>query len=806
MLQVDPLALAGTTLGDRLRVDACVGPRAGGWAYDAFDLALQRAVGLLVVPVPAAAEGADEPARDAFFARFAEVEGALQGAAPHPGRVGVLAGGADRERGFAFLVLEGVSGPTLLPWLARRREAGPFDPLDAFRLLLPLAEVLADAHAGGVVHGRLEPTCVVVHDTPAGPLPYLLGHGIAAALAAADPAAAFEPAYGAPEHWAGGPIGVATDVWAFGRLLVEAMVGAPLFPEAASRAEIEAALRDRAPPTPAALGLVVPPGVEALASRALAREPAARFADGAELLAAMRALLPPPAPPPPAEPPAHRRPSAALLAVGGVLTVLTTLAPILWPAYLGWRAARSVPPPPPTAAPRPTLFASAWFEGPEPVLAHELAFGTGRWHWRVTWAAGGVERLEEVAPDGSVRRTVDVERTPAGTSITFADGAGHLTRVDTWAGSRGKRALVEDPTEACVSVDVRVDAERRPVERRCLDALGRAAPRLLGCDAVLLSWDASGQLASRRCLEGGAPRPDLRGVHEERYAYDAEGYLARVDYRDAAGAPARDREGCGGLVIDGAARLGASVVRCANESQRPDEHLAWSVSGCLTERAWRAGGAVVLREGFATLERTFDRRCAVTAEWATDERGAELRRGDLAPRRTFTRDGEARVTEERCAARGAPAPCRPGGAATRITHAYEPHAVRLRGTTEAGAPASLGPDGHVAEVVELVDGQPRAIALQDAAGAPPARGVARIALERGPAGELTAIVARDPVGREVAAPVCAVGVCLPPRASRLDLGPLDGRFLDASGRPVGARDCARDGCPLRLVALPPTWR
>ncbi len=117
--------------------------------------------------------------------------------------------------GGTALVMEWVEGCTLAEQLAR----GPMDPAEVRRIFAELAKALAAAHGAGLAHGELSPANVMVGKggqvkvlDPAPPAP----SGSAAG-------GLVTPPYTAAEVLAGGRPSPASDVYAFGAMLDEAL-------------------------------------------------------------------------------------------------------------------------------------------------------------------------------------------------------------------------------------------------------------------------------------------------------------------------------------------------------------------------------------------------------------------------------------------------------------------------------------------------------------------------------------------------------------------------------------------------------
>ena len=167
----------------------------------AHDEVLARPVAAKVMPA-GGREGATFDAAARPFLRAAAASGGLA----HPvlarvydaaveqlpaERAGLSAGEID----IAYVISEWVDGPSLA---ARLIQDGPYDAVDAVELADGLAEALAVAHAGGLVHGRLHPGNVLLTRSGAVKLTDL---GVSTAL----------PEHAVPALRAGDPVGPAAD-------------------------------------------------------------------------------------------------------------------------------------------------------------------------------------------------------------------------------------------------------------------------------------------------------------------------------------------------------------------------------------------------------------------------------------------------------------------------------------------------------------------------------------------------------------------------------------------------------------------
>lgn len=211
----------------------------------------------------------------------------------HPNIARLLDGGVAPD-GRPWLVTELISGRPLDAWL---RESAP-DLDRRLKTFTALADAVACAHASGIVHADLKPANVLVdaHDQP-----HLLDFGVArlvehAALAGQTALHGLTPAWAAPEQLDGLPANARSDVYALGLLLYLVLSGdTPIDAQAHSLSELKALRQQQDPPAPSARASAdeaarLRGGLDALALRCLARDPAQRPADAGGVLAGLRAL------------------------------------------------------------------------------------------------------------------------------------------------------------------------------------------------------------------------------------------------------------------------------------------------------------------------------------------------------------------------------------------------------------------------------------------------------------------------------------------------------------------------------------
>ncbi|MEM1034384.1 MAG: serine/threonine-protein kinase [Myxococcota bacterium] len=154
---------AGDTLAGRYELVAPIGRGGMGAVWRGYDHRLQTDVAIKLL------RGSAHPQAMARLLREARAAARIR----HPGVVRALDVGA--ERGFPFIVMELVAGPSLEEHLD---DVGRLWPEEAVDLVLPLLRCLAVAHECGVVHRDIKPSNIMLVDVDGAVQPRLLDFGI----------------------------------------------------------------------------------------------------------------------------------------------------------------------------------------------------------------------------------------------------------------------------------------------------------------------------------------------------------------------------------------------------------------------------------------------------------------------------------------------------------------------------------------------------------------------------------------------------------------------------------------------------
>ena len=272
--------LPGTRLGSRYTVIRLLGRGGMGAVYQAYDDELGVAVAIKTI-LPG---HADEYTRRDQVSRF-KSELLLARQVTHKNVVRIHDLG--EVGGLKYITMSYIEGETLAALI---RRLGTVPVPQALSLARQIAAGMAAAHDAGVIHRDLKPENVIVNrDGQALIMDFGIAHSSAAG-AAGGGAMTGTIAYMAPEQATGKPVDARADIYAFGLIVYDMLVGRQRLKAHASPME-EMRARFVAPPAPARhLRPEVPEAFDALVTRAVQPDPAARFADSAALGAAFDAL------------------------------------------------------------------------------------------------------------------------------------------------------------------------------------------------------------------------------------------------------------------------------------------------------------------------------------------------------------------------------------------------------------------------------------------------------------------------------------------------------------------------------------
>ncbi|BCJ51321.1 serine/threonine protein kinase [Actinoplanes sp. NBRC 14428] len=263
---------SGSLLDNRYRLDERIATGGMGDVWRGTDVVLGRTIAVKVLRSAMLTD-------PEFAARFYG-EARMMAAFRHPGVVEVYdysAGNADDEDQCAYLVMAFVDGE---PLSARLKEQGRLAVGETMSIVAQAADALHAAHENGTVHRDVKPGNLIVK--PNGTV-ILVDFGVARSAAVTSVtglnAIVGTALYMAPEQVAKGNVSPATDIYALGAVAYHCIAGVPPFDGDNALQVALRHLEDDPDPLPENLA---PPEVHELISRAMAKNPADRFASAAE--------------------------------------------------------------------------------------------------------------------------------------------------------------------------------------------------------------------------------------------------------------------------------------------------------------------------------------------------------------------------------------------------------------------------------------------------------------------------------------------------------------------------------------------
>ena len=247
----------------------------GGMAqvYRAIDLQLDRPVALKVL--------FPELSVDRTFVERFRREAQAAANLSHPNIVPVFDWGEDA--GAYFIVMEYINGR---PLSAVLRDPQPIPPRQIAQIGAGVAAALAFAHRHGVVHRDVKPGNVLI--TPDGDVK-VTDFGIARAVNTEESltqtgAVMGTAAYFSPEQAEGKGVDARSDLYSLGVVLYEMAAGRPPFTGDSPVAVASKHVRDT-PELPRSVNPAVPPALEAVIMKAMAKDPNARYGSAEEMRA-----------------------------------------------------------------------------------------------------------------------------------------------------------------------------------------------------------------------------------------------------------------------------------------------------------------------------------------------------------------------------------------------------------------------------------------------------------------------------------------------------------------------------------------
>jgi serine/threonine-protein kinase len=282
---------SGTVIAERYRIDDLLGEGGMGKVYSAEHVRIRKRVAIKVLHP-------EMSTMPEYVARF-EREAVAAATISHPNVAAALDFGRLDDGSF-YIVLEYVAGTDLRSIL----KSGPLPKERALRIIRQTIAAVGAAHAAGIVHRDLKPENIMVADLGGVPDSVkVLDFGIAkvdsigigqssgAGGSSPEPLTKLgtvfgTPDYMSPEQAVGQTVDARADLYAIGVIFRELLTGKRLF-QGGAVTLMRAHVLDAVPPMPPSVSRSIGPRLEAVIDRLLQKNPDARYASAAELLAAL---------------------------------------------------------------------------------------------------------------------------------------------------------------------------------------------------------------------------------------------------------------------------------------------------------------------------------------------------------------------------------------------------------------------------------------------------------------------------------------------------------------------------------------
>jgi beta-lactam-binding protein with PASTA domain/predicted Ser/Thr protein kinase len=217
---------------------------------------------------------------DEFVERFKR-EASSAAALSHPNIVGIFDRG--EWQGTYYIAMEYVAGRSLKMLL---REQGALDAASAIDIVIQILRAARFAHGRGVVHRDLKPHNVILDEEGRA---RVTDFGIARAGASdvtLTGSIMGTAQYLSPEQAQGHPVSASADLYSIGVILYELLTGTVPF-EGETAIAIAYKHLAAAPRPPSEAAPSIPPALDRIVLKALAKDPAERFADAEEFISVL---------------------------------------------------------------------------------------------------------------------------------------------------------------------------------------------------------------------------------------------------------------------------------------------------------------------------------------------------------------------------------------------------------------------------------------------------------------------------------------------------------------------------------------
>ena len=272
----------GQVIADKYRLDSLVAADDTSGVYGGVNIRLERPVLIKVLP-PELAE--DENIRTRFFD-----QARLQSQVTNPNVLNVSDFGTDGDRS-GYIVFEGSADENLANEI---RVRGKLPLIEAVETARQIASALAAGHMANAIHGNLQPNKVLLKNSPEG-----LRNVKVFDFGSTNPVASGElngqslsdAVYLAPEQCSGSEVADSrSDIYALGVILYEMLAGEPPF-TGEKPTDVMLKHIEELPAPLSAFRQDLPPAIEPVVLKALAKDPELRYQTAAEVEQELSGIL-----------------------------------------------------------------------------------------------------------------------------------------------------------------------------------------------------------------------------------------------------------------------------------------------------------------------------------------------------------------------------------------------------------------------------------------------------------------------------------------------------------------------------------
>jgi len=254
-----------------------------GVVYRARDPKIDRLVAIKTISLV----GIEDSEEQEYRERFA-LEARAAGKLTHPGIVTVFDAGEDRETHEPFFVMEYVAGRPLSEEIATGGGRLPLSK--ALQIACQVADALQYAHSNGVIHGDIKPANILISEDGRAKIADFGVARLSQSVATHAGKIFGSPAYMAPEQLSGGEPDARSDLFSLGVMFYSMLTGFRPF-QGNSAQTVCFKVMNVEPVPVSSLQADLPPELDRIVQRAMAKDPRDRYQSGADFAAEIRAFV-----------------------------------------------------------------------------------------------------------------------------------------------------------------------------------------------------------------------------------------------------------------------------------------------------------------------------------------------------------------------------------------------------------------------------------------------------------------------------------------------------------------------------------